>query len=115
MHGVVGRSEFFARYRNDPDVIRRLDIRRDPSKARSITCNRAAVLAWIKELRSSHIAATSPDKNTLNLGGHAVPADRSALVYGELLGALCVALQAGQITDDQFARAVADLEKPQNT
>lgn len=110
MRGVVGRSEFFARYRNDPDVIRRLDIRRNPSKARSITCNRAAVLAWIKELRSSHIVATSPDKNTLNLGLHAMAVEQPRVSYGERLAGLCAALKGRHITDDQFARAVKDLE-----
>jgi len=110
MDGVVSRSEFFERYRHDEAIIRRLDIRRNPEKARSLSCNRSAVLVWIEELRSGHERALAPDPNAANLGKHArrraIRADDS---FGEQLAALCRAREAGRISETEFQRAKRDL------
>lgn len=112
MDGVVSRAEFFARYRFDPEIIRRLDIRRHPTKARAQHCDRAAVLAWIAELTEGHELAIGPDKTAENLGHHA-RGSRPATTeksYGNQLAILNQALAAGTITREQFERALADLE-----
>lgn len=110
MTGVVSRSAFFSHYRQDPQIISRLDIRRDPKRRRSTTCDRQAVLEWLEELRSEHHPATAPDPNAGNLGSHADRRGTSPGSYGDALAALCRALEEGLIRREQFARAVTDLE-----
>lgn len=110
MSAVVSRSVFFSRHRHDPEIISRLDIRRDPARRRSTTCNRQAVLDWIDELRSKHDPATSRDSNACNLGAHSETRGQAPRRYGDALAAICRALEEGLITKEQFVRAVADLE-----
>jgi len=107
----VSRSEFFERYRHDPDIIRRLDIRRDRARARSLNCNRNAVLEWIDEIRSRQEVAEDPDPNARNLSNHSVrrPRTDGSTEYGLQLASLMDARNRGWITQEQFNRAVADL------
>src|SRR5690606_28438085 len=100
-------------YRHDPDIIRRLDIRRDRERARSLNCNRNAVLEWIDEIRSRQEVAGDPDPNARNLSNHSVrrPRTDGSTVYGLLMASLVDARNKGWITQEQFDRAVADLER----
>jgi len=112
MRGVVSRSEFFERYRHDPEVIRRLDIRRDPARARSLNCDRKALLEWIDEVRSEQELALESDANARNLAKHSVRrrARRASTEYGVHMASLVEARNKGWISEEQFGRAVADLE-----
>lgn len=113
MRGVVSRSQFFERYRHDPEIVRRLDIRRDPHRARSLNCIRSAVLEWIEELRSAHELAFSPDPNAKNLAEHAQrqSTTTTSSEYGSRIATLIEARNGGWISDEQFRRAVENLER----
>jgi hypothetical protein len=109
--GVLTRSEFYEHYRYDPEIVRRLDIREHPTKARALHCDRAAVLEWLDELVRGHPLALGRDPNADNLGEHSRPtrsADEDS--FGARLAALCLALSEGAITKTEFERAKADLE-----
>lgn len=112
MKGVISRTEFYLRHRHDPEIIRRLDIRQHPTKARGLHCDRQAVLDWIDELVQSHEPALESSPNANNLGKHSKPDRRRSNddSFGVQLAALCAALEEGAITRVEFERAKADLE-----
>ncbi len=110
MKGLVSRTEFYARYRWGPDIVRRLDIRGDAGRTRSLTCNQEAVLRWLEALRKARPLSWAPDRNAENLGARARRSSESTPPFGEALAALCGALAEGHISEEEFLEAKRDLK-----
>lgn len=106
---VMSRSSFYGTSRNPGPRwthIERLDIREGPP----ITLDRRAFLAWLDELAGALARGRNPNANRLGdyTRSDASDIDDSLDYVGQLL-MLVRALESGRISQEQFDRAVRDL------
>lgn len=102
----IKRSTFYGSSREPGPrwtMIDELDICDGPP----ITMDRRRFYRWIKTLKGKR--AIERSANAGRLGENAMPAIATES-YGDHLSVLCSALAAGMITQEQFDRAVADLD-----
>lgn len=84
-------------------MIDELDIRDGPP----ITMDRKKFSRWLETLKGKR--AIKRSTNAERLGTRAIPA-RATVSYGNRLSVLCSALASGKISQEQFDRAVGDLD-----
>lgn len=73
----------------------------------AITLDRGRFFSWIRTLTGERARQSSG--RAAQLGDHPRSTPPIESSFGELLSGLCVAFQAGQISDAEFQRAKQDL------
>jgi hypothetical protein len=104
----IGKSTFYGSSSHPGPrwtLVAELDIR----EGSAITLDRGKFFAWLRKLTGERARQSS--ERAFRLGGHLRTTPATENSFGELLSALCLALEAGQISDAEFQRAKQDLPR----